>query len=344
MSGRFLVTGAYGHLGNTMVRRLCARGETVRALVLPGDKDGPLEKTGAEIFRGDVCHPASLHDFFADSEGDTVLHAAGIVSIASKFDPRVQAVNVEGVRNIAQLCKEHGVRRLVHVSSVHALPEHPCGEAVTECSHFDPRLVKGLYAKTKAQATQIVLDAVRNGLDAVVVHPSGICGPGDFGHGHLTQLVLDYMNGGLRACVKGGYDFVDVRDVADGVIAASECGRTGECYLLTNQYFTVSEILSMLQRLSKRKPVKTVLPLWLAKATAPLAERYYKLRRQPPLYTAYSLYTLSTNAQFNHEKASRELGYCTRPMEITLRDTIQWLTAQGRIRDRKAYRAAACHK
>ena len=83
------------------------------------------------------------------------------------------------------------------------------------------------------------------GLDAVIVHPSGILGPGDFGQGHLTQMIADYLNGRLVACVKGGYDFVDVRDVADGVIAAAEKGRAGECYILSNRHYEVRELLDM---------------------------------------------------------------------------------------------------
>ena len=166
----------------------------------------------------------------------------------------------------------------------------------------------------------------------MVVHPSGILGPGDYGHGHLTQLVTDYLNGRLTACVKGGYDFVDVRDVAAGILAAADKGRKGECYILSNRFYSVRELLDTLHDVTGRKKIKTVLPLWFAKGTAPLAETYYKILRQPPLYTRYSLYTLTGNGRFSHEKADRELGYTTRDMQETLRDTAAFLVAQGRIR------------
>ena len=334
MKRLYLVTGAYGHLGHTICNQLLDRGEEVRGLALPSDSIPAPVRRGLEIYKGDVCDPASLETFFhvEDPCEVVVIHTAGIVSIASKFNQKVFDVNVIGTKNIVDMCQKTGVKRLVHVSSVHAIPEKAKGETVTEVSRFDYRKVEGLYAQTKAKATQIVLNAAAKGLDTVVVHPSGILGPGDYGHGHLTQLVSDYLNGRLTACVKGGYDFVDVRDVAAGILAAVDKGRTGECYILSNRFYSVLELLNTLHEVTGRKKIKTVLPLWFAKGTAPLAETYYKLLKQPPLYTRYSLYTLTSNGHFSHEKAERELGYTTRDMQETLRDTAAFLISQGRIR------------
>ena len=179
--------------------------------------------------------------------------------------------------------------------------------------------------------TAYALAARARGLDVRVVHPSGICGPYDYGHGHLTQLVQDFCTGRLAAGVDGGYDFVDVRDVAAGILACCERGRPGECYILSGRYCTVRDVLAMLHRITGRRRVRVMLPLWLARAAARVSEQYYRLLRQPPLYTAYSLYTLSSGARFSHAKAARELGYTTRPFGTTLADTVAWLRRQGRI-------------
>lgn len=332
MDAVYMVTGAAGHLGNTLVRKLVAAGIHVRALCLPEEDASDLAPE-VEVFRGDVCVPESMEAFFSNPNGEKriLVHAAGIVSIASKYSQKVYDVNVGGTRNIVELCKRYNVEKLVYVSSVHAIPEKPVGETMREIEHFEAENVVGLYAQTKAEATQIVLDAAKDGLDASVVHPSGIIGPYDYGRGHLTQLVVDFVKGSLRACVKGGYDFVDVRDVADGIIACCQKGRRGECYILSNRYFSVRGLLGMLQEETKRKPIRTVLPLWFAKLTAPLAELYYKLKRQPPLFTRYSLYTLSSNANFSHEKATRELGYHPKSIRETLKDTVGWLKARRRV-------------
>ncbi|HOP11278.1 MAG TPA: NAD-dependent epimerase/dehydratase family protein [Oscillospiraceae bacterium] len=337
----YIVTGAFGHLGSTIVSILNERGYEVRGLALPGDSSPLTKATGtAKIYYGDVCDIDSLKEIF-DVPQDReliVIHAAGIVSIATKYNPLVQRVNVMGTRNIIKKCFETKAKRLVYVSSVHAIPELGKGNQIREIKKFDPEEVRGLYAKTKAEATQCVLDAAANGLDAVVVHPSGIIGPNDYGSSHTAQMIIDYFNGKLQTCVRGGYDFVDVRDVAEGTIAAAEKGKSGECYILSNRYCSVEELFDEMQKMSGRRKA-SVLPLWVAKMFAPIAELYYKARKRPPLYTPYSLYTLEANADFSHKKADSELGYKTRTLKQTLADTVAFLKQTGRIKPFKRRRA-----
>lgn len=195
---------------------------------------------------GDVRDPDSLKSLFAQAGPDTlVIHAAGIIDISGQLSPALRAVNVEGTKHILHLCREYGVARLVHVSSVHAIPELPRGQTIREVEAFHPDQVVGGYAKAKAEATQAVLDAAGAGLDAVVVHPSGILGPYAAKGNHLVQMVADYLGGRLPACVRGGYDFVDVRDVAEGCLAAARRGRRGECYILSGRHYAVREVLDM---------------------------------------------------------------------------------------------------
>jgi len=328
----YLVTGATGHLGNVIVRKLAAQGNSVRALVLPNDPLAEELPDEVQIFSGDISQIDSLRPFFTvEGKEAIVIHSAGIVSIASKDDQRMKDINVGGIKNILRLCREFKVSKLVYVSSVHAIPELPKGEVIKEIHDFDAQKIIGPYAKTKAEATALVLEAASLGLDASVVHPSGIVGPFDYGRGHMTQLIIDYCQGRLVAGVKGGYDFVDVRDVADGVIACCHRGKKGECYILSNRYFSIQEVFDLLQEVTGKEKPKAVLPMWFARLTAPLSELYYKLLKQPPLYTPYSLYTLSSNAVFSHAKAGNELGYSVRPFGETIGDTVEWLRVQRRI-------------
>lgn len=318
-------------MGNTVARELLAAGETVRGFAMPSEDITMLYGDAVSIVRGDVRDKSSLEPLFyglTPEDEVFVIHCAGIVSVASKFDQRVVDVNVRGTENVVNLCKEHSVTKLVYISSVHALPELPHGSVMHEVDGFQSDAVIGLYAKTKAAATQIVLDAAKEGLDATVIQPSGIIGPNDYGHGHLTQMVINYLNGSLTACVEGGYDFVDVRDVADGVIAATEKGKKGECYILSNRYIPVRELLNTLARVTGGRKITTVLPLWFAKMTAPLAELYYKIRHESPLFTRYTLYTLTSNARFTNEKAKRDLGYHPRDISTTIKDTVLFLTRE----------------
>ena len=330
----YVITGANGHLGYTIVKKLSSEEVEIRALVLPNENPQRLEEFECKIFFGNVCNREDLDPLFANSEDSqvVVIHCAGLISIASRVSKLLYDVNVNGTKNVVDKAIEYKANKLIYISSVHAIPELKKGETIVEVDEFNPDLVKGEYAKTKAMATNYVLEKARKGLDAVVIHPAGIIGPYDYGRGHLTQLVLDYFNKKLTALVNGGYDFVDVRDVAEGIIQAIEKGKRGECYILSNKYISIRDLVKMIAPFSTRKPIKTILPIWFAKLTAPLAELYYKIRKKPPLYTSYSLYTLLSNSNFSHEKATKELGYLPRDINDTVKDTIDWMKEKGRIK------------
>lgn len=343
MKNCYLITGVGGHLGNTLARTLLESGAAVRGLALPHEDVSMLHSDDLTVFRGDVRDPASLEPLFEGVDGSSavLIHTAGVITVASKEDPLVEEVNVNGTKNIIALCRAHRIRRLIYISSVHAIPELPAGQTIREIRRFVPEPVVGQYAKTKAVATQLVLDAAGDGLETVVIHPSGIIGPGDYGKGHLTQVVISFLSGSLTACVRGGYDIVDVRDVALGIIAAAERGRSGECYILSNRYVDVAELLDRLAAVSGARRVKTVLPQWFIRPLAPVAELYYKIRRESPLFTRYSLYTLLSNSIFSHEKASDELGYRPRDFTETLRDTVNFLVRERNVKIRLPRRRRA---
>lgn len=326
MKKRYIITGAAGHLGGTILRLLKDKADEIWGLLLPGESP-PTEGENIRYVYGDVCRPESLEALFHDSGGQEVIviHTAGLISIAGTVPPQVRAVNVGGTANMIALAQRHNVDRFVYVSSVHAIPEPPLGETIQETENFSPDLVTGGYAKTKAEATQLVLDAARQGLPAVVVHPSGIIGPYDPGKNHLIQLVADYLRGKLPLCVKGGYDFVDVRDVAQGCLLAASRGEAGRCYILSGHYMTIHELLACAGRLTGRKPPRIV-PMPLARLAAPAVQAIAKMQHRRPLYTRYSLYTLTSNSAFSSARAERGLGYCPRGTDETVRDMVQWLT------------------
>ena len=322
----YIVTGALGHLGSTIIRELIASNKKVRGFDLKQVRNNNLSDIKIDMIYGDITNKTDIEKLL-DVKEETiyVIHCAGIVSIASKYDERVYNVNVNGTKNIVDACLNKKVKKLVHVSSVHAIPEGKTGEVIREVNHFNPDEVKGLYAKTKAEASEYVLNSVKKGLNASIVHPSGIIGPYDYGNGHLTRMFIDYLNKKLTAIVPGGYDFVDVRDVAIGTINCVKKGKKGECYILSNHYYEAKELIKLASEISKTKNIKTILPLWFAKLVAPLAELYYKIRKTPPLYTSYSLYTLKSNALFSHDKATKELDYMPRDIRETITDIITFI-------------------
>ena len=327
MKRTYLITGARGHLASTIIQYLRREDCHIRGLILPtetGQDDAQLT-----YYRGDVTKPETLAPFFAGLACNEVIviHAAGLISIGSGQEERLRDVNVLGTRNVIAACRRNQVRRLVYVSSVHAIPQQPGAQPVREAAQFSPRLVTGAYAATKAEATQAVLDAGAAGLDVVVVHPSGIFGPYDGGSNHMVQLIQLAISGRLPAGVKGGYDFVDVRDVAKGCLLAAEHGQAGNCYILSNRYLSIRELLQNVRAVAGGLP-KPCLPLGLARAFVPLFGAVARLTHTRPLFTNYALDTIASGERFCHDKATQELGYQPRALLCTVQDTIAWLQGQ----------------
>lgn len=311
----YIITGANGHLGSTIIRYLSREGCLVRGLLLPSENH---EDSGnVKYYKGDITDLESMDAIFSGTEGYEVIviHTAGLVSIEDKITLDLYDVNVNGTKNVISMCRKYRAKRMLYVSSVHAIAE---GDG------FSIDSVKGGYATTKAVASQAVLDAVSKGLDAVIVLPSGIIGPFDNGRNHLVQLVKRFLEKKLPVITTGGYDMVDVRDVAKGCIAAADRGRNGESYILSNQYITIPDLIELSGELSGTR-VPCSIPLSYIKAFAPLFEWIGRITHTRPLFTRYSLSVLEEDIRFSHEKATRELDY--HPMDIKdfLRDTIDYL-------------------
>lgn len=335
----FIVTGANGFLGNNVIRTLLSKFSSkdieVRAITHEGStKVNSLEGLDCKIFPANVTKIETLEEAFKvpDNSDVYVIHCAAIVSIKAKKDPNIYNVNVNGTKNVINKVLEINAK-LVYVNTVHSITEKPNNEVISEIEVFEPDKVKGAYAETKAEAANFVLDAVKNkGLNACIVHPSGMIGPNDFGMTHLTKLIQDLASGKFRVCVKGGYDFVDVRDVCDAIVNACEKGEKGNCYLLSNKVYTIKEVADFVCDYRKFKRIKFVIPMPICKFFAPVCELYYNIRKIPPLFTKLSLYTITSNGNFDNSKAKKVLGFNPRPITESITDTIEWLKEQNRIK------------
>ncbi len=222
-----MITGATGFLGSTLAKAALAHGKQVVGLKLPQDRSALIPRV--EYQEGDITDPDSLTGFFEKARGRhaVLVHCAGIVSIGSDREEQVRQVNVEGTKNIVAMALRHKIGKLIYVSSVHAIRERPDGEAITEPADFSSDGVVGIYGKSKADATAHVLGAVAHGLNACTVHPSGMIGPEDRSGGYMTETIRAFWQGAFPVAITGGYDFVDVRDVAEGILSCAERGQRG---------------------------------------------------------------------------------------------------------------------
>jgi dihydroflavonol-4-reductase len=249
-----------------------------------------------------------------------------VVSISSLDVAQVRTVNIEGTGNVVDAARKAGVGRLVYTSSVHAFTEPGKGGVLTESAGYDPALAPGDYGKAKAAASRIVLEAVRGGLDAVIVNPVAVLGPHDYRLSEMGELIRMYARQAMPAGVDGRYDFVDVRDVAAGHLLAAERGRTGESYLLSGARMTVREVMRILAEESGRRPPAFFLPLPVAASIAAFAPIFEKVTGRRALLTPYSVHTISVDFEIRDRKAREELGYTSIPVEQSLRDAWVWMT------------------
>lgn len=330
----YLVTGVAGNLGSSVAAKLLEEGKHVRGLVMKGDPAVVRVPKKVHVCIGDVTDIDSLESFFkADEMTDIiVIHCAAIVTVNARFNQKVYDVNVGGTKNILNACLTHNVKKLVYVSSTGAITETPHGTPITEPEYFDPNTIIGYYGKTKAEASQAVLDAVcDSGLDASIVFPTGICGPDDYAFGPVASFIIDYCANKMPAGVEGSFNAVDARDLADAIVACCEKGRKGESYILGNECVTMQQMFHLLSELTGTKEIKMILPAGAAKLLGKLSDFSQKITGKPMKMTSFAVYNLIRNNVFDCTKAERELGYHTRPFTESIEDTIVWLEQENRI-------------
>lgn len=294
-------------------------------MVQAGDAAPALAGLAVQRVEADIRDAPALVGAFAGA--DRVFHLAGIVSITQAQQARMREVNVEGTRAVVAACREARVGRLVHTGSVHALTE-PAGDVLDETAGYDPRRASGAYGKTKAEACALVERAAQAGeLDAVLVLPTGVVGPFDTRVSELGQVLSDLEHGRLPFLLPGGHDWVDVRDVAQGIWLAATRGAAGRSYLLGGEYVSLRDIAVVVAEQTGAR-VPPVLPRWVAPPLAALAPAFEALTHRRALLTPYALHAVSVPFTVSHARASRELGYEAGPVRQALRDAIAWRAAQ----------------
>jgi dihydroflavonol-4-reductase len=332
MTGRsVLVTGGTGFLGRAIIERLLNEGDQVKALARSDASASELRRLGAEPVRGDVLDVEALA---AAMRGcDVVYHAAGANAFCVRDPSPMFEVNVRGSQNVVRAAARAGVRRVVYTSSAATLGE-ASGTIGSEGSPHRGWFLSD-YERSKFEAEQAVFATAREtGLDVVSVNPASVQGPGRATGS--ARLLLDYLNGRLKAVVDSQLSLVDIADCTEGHLLAGSRGTPGERYILSGATLSVRDGLELVAGLvGVDRPVRT-LPPAVAMAVGTAAEALGRIRRSSPHICRELARTLIHGHAYDGSKATRTLGLRYTPLEETLRRTVDWWVEQRLVPRRQA--------
>lgn len=323
-----VVTGASGFLGSNLVSRLIANGWRVRTI---GRRPSASPPDRVVHFACDVRDSAALVRAFDGAQ--VVFHLAAKITLAT-IDPEAWDINVNGPATVARVALETGVPRMVHCSSVHAFDLARSRPLLSERSPRATSADRPLYDRSKAAGEVEVRNVIEAGLDAAIVNPTGILGPGDDTRSRINVIIEQASRGRLPVVVQGGFDWVDVRDVVTGLLGAYEWGRTGENYLLCGHRASALQLTSIAAACGGHRGPVLALPAGLSRRLAPLGERVGRLWHSEA-FTPASIGTLLDDPSIDGTKAATELHYRARALEESVRDTVQYfdhLRTEGQSR------------
>jgi dihydroflavonol-4-reductase len=320
--GPVLVTGATGFIGRLLVPLLLEQGRQVRVLQRrPGAVDGP----GGDPVPGDVTDGESLAR--AAHGASAIFNLAGVVSHLESERAHMEAVNVTGVQNVLAAARAAGVERVVHVSSVASVGmAERQDQPLDERSPFPERARRYPYVATKRRGEEIAMAAAAAGQDVVVACPSFVIGAGDVNR-VSTFVAEQYLRGSLRFVTAGGLSYVDVRDVADGLLRVERSGKAGERYILGTpdgnlshqQYFDLLGEVSGKRRLTLPVPAPMLVP-----SARVLRALHVPLPVHPDELDSSRWYWYTSPA-----RAIAELGYAPRPVREAVESTVSYLRERG---------------
>ena len=316
-----LVTGGAGFVGRHLVAALKARGEAVRALDLVG--------CGlCETIVGSIGDPEAAAR--AARGADTIFHLAGNAQLWSRASSAFDRVNHHGTRVMLDAARDAGVRRFIQCSSLTTLvgKTTPVGASTADESvRLAPADMLGPYPLSKLLAERAV---EASGLDAVIVLPTEPLGAGDESLTPPTRMILDLLAGRTPATIDCTLNFVDVKSLAQGFIAARDRGKRGERYLLGGENVSMRRLLAALEDMTGRKMPRAQLPYWVALAAGIVdTTMVARVTGAAPKAPLTGVRLAGRRVEFSSAKAKAELGWESAPFETALKSALDWFASKG---------------
>jgi dihydroflavonol-4-reductase len=321
-----LVTGGTGLVGSNLVHALVKEGVRVRVL-FRGESDlRGIANTEAEAVRGDVRNPEAVRQ--AMKGCDTVFHTAAIISHWPNDRASMNEINVRGTAVVVDAALSAHIEKFVHTSSIAAIGPSRDDAVMTETTPYDPGPFTVGYRASKHAAELVIAQGIGHGLPGVIVNPAVIMGRRDYRF-HGGRIIRDVVRRRIFYAPAGGTNIVSVDDVVAGHMAAARMGRIGERYILAGENRTFREIFEIVaEETGGIAPLFTV-PRPFVWAVATVTEGVAGALRTRPWVTRELVAGIGRFRRYSSEKAIRELGYTSRSLRATVRETYAWYREEG---------------
>ncbi|MCZ6489792.1 MAG: NAD-dependent epimerase/dehydratase family protein [Acidobacteria bacterium] len=325
-----LVTGGTGFIGNHVVRRLCEEKFSVRVLARPGSRLACLESLPVEVVTGDLLDRPSLERAVEGCQA--VFHVAADYRLWARDSRELYRNNVEGTEQMLAVASERGVSRFVYTSTVGTIGIPKNGSEGTEDSFPAPAALAGHYKRSKFMAEQAVLRYASRGYPVVVVNPTAPVGEGDWKPTPTGKIILDFLNRKIPAYLDTGLNWVDVRDVADGHLAAWVRGKPGERYILGGRNMSFKQLLDSLSKITGLPSPSFRMPYGLALCAAAVDSFVSRFSGKPPRVPWEGVRMARHKMYVSTAKAQRELGYQPGDVESALERAVKWFQNNAAVR------------
>lgn len=318
---RIAISGITGHIGNNLGKLLIQKGYEIKALLRNNKYDFVIDEK-IERITGEINDPVALDLLCKDTE--VLIHLAAKISIYPKDRELIFKTNIEGVKNVIDACLKNGVKKIIHFSSIHAHNSNGMNNSINEKTPYVSS-DNMAYDFSKSQGEQLMLKAREKGINVCIINPTAVIGPNDFLPSFSGKMLMDIYTGRLPMIVKGGFDWVDVRDICNAVLNILEKNITNEKFILSGHYASIKQIAEHTCSVKGKNYNGIALPIWLAKIGVPFIAIYAKLSNTLPLYTSASLTALEEGSDLvEHKNATKLLAYDPRPLDESISDAVLW--------------------